>query len=325
MMNKSIEGRTVTKKISPAVIKPSSTKKILKSLKKNYQLYIFLLPAILYFAIFQYGPMYGIQIAFKNFIPSKGIWGSPWVGLKHFRNFFDSYYFPVLIKNTLGISLYQLVAGFPIPIILALMINEVKNKYFKKIVQNVTYAPHFISTVVMVGMIMTFLSPSNGIINSVIKAFGGEPIYFMSKSSMFKDIYVWSGIWQNAGWGTIIYLATLAGIDPSLHEAAVVDGATRLQRIRHINIPGIMPTMVITLIMNVGGIMSVGFEKVYLMQNPLTMEASDVISTYVYRIGLLNAQYSFSSAVGFFNSVINFILLVTVNKIARHVNETSLW
>lgn len=323
--NKNVEDKAVYNKIGTTVIKPSSKNKILKSLKKNYQLYIFLLPAILYFLIFQYGPMYGIQIAFKNFLPTKGIWGSPWVGFKHFRNFFGSHYFPVLIKNTLGISLYSLVAGFPIPIILALMINEVKNKHFKKLVQNVTYAPHFISTVVMVGMLMTFLSPTSGIINTFIKALGGEPIAFMSKSSMFKDIYVWSGIWQNAGWGTIIYLATLAGIDPSLHEAAIVDGATRLQRILYINIPGITPTMVIMLIMNAGGIMSVGFEKIYLMQNPLIMETSDVISTYVYRLGLLNAQYSFSSAVGLFNAVINFILLVTVNTIARRLSETSLW
>jgi len=193
------------------------------------------------------------------------------------------------------------------------------------VVQNVTYAPHFISTVVMVGMIVSFLSPNLGVINQIIKAFGGEPIYFMTRSDLFKSIYVWSGIWQNAGWSSIIYLAALSGIDMELHEAAIVDGATRLQRIRHINIPGIMPTVVVLLILNCGSIMNVGFEKIFLMQNSLNMESSDVISTYVYRRGLLNAQYSFSSAVGLFNSVINFTLLVIVNRISKSVNETSLW
>jgi len=296
-----------------------------KNISKNYELYIFILPAFLYFIIFHYAPMYGIQIAFKNFIATKGMFGSPWVGLKHFRYFFQSYYFGLLLKNTIGISLYSLAVGFPIPIILALLLNELKSTRFKKLVQNVTYAPHFISTVVMVGMIVAFLSPRSGIINQVIKAFGGEPIYFMSKASMFKNIYVWSGVWQGAGWGSIIYLAALSGIDTQLHEAAIVDGATRFQRITYINIPGIMPTMIILLILNCGSIMNVGFEKVFLMQNSLNMESSDVIATYVYRSGLLNAQYSFSSAVGLFNSVINFTLLILVNKISRSINKTSLW
>lgn len=297
----------------------------IKNIIKNYELYLFILPALAYFLLFCYGPLYGIQIAFKDFIASKGIWGSPWVGMKHLNYFFHSYYFGRLITNTVGISFYQLLAGFPIPILLALMLNEVKNNRFKKLVQNVTYAPHFISTVVMVGMILTFLSPSSGIVNQVIKFLGGEPISFMTKASMFNDIYVWSGIWQNAGWGSIIYLAVLAGIDTQLHEAAIVDGATRFQRILHINIPGIMPTMVIMLIMNSGTIMNVGFEKVFLMQNSINMEAADVIATYVYRTGLLNAQYSFSAAVGVFNSVINFIILVFVNSIAKRLSETSLW
>jgi len=305
--------------------KTSKFGKTLKKITRNYELYIFILPALLYFLIFHYGPMYGIQIAFKNYIPTKGIWGSPWAGLKHLRNFFDSYYFWVLIKNTIGISLYSLAAGFPIPILLALMLNEVKNLKFKKLVQNLTYAPHFISTVVMAGMIVSFLSPSNGIVNEIIVALGGDPISFMTKSNMFKSIYVWSGVWQGAGWGSIIYLATLAGIDQQLHEAAIVDGATRLQRIRYINIPGILPTVIIMLIMDSGKIMSVGFEKVFLLQNPLNMEVSDVISTYVYRVGLINAQYSFSTAVGLFNSVINFTLLIIVNTISKRVSETSLW
>lgn len=323
-----MEKNTQTLAVEPGACtgkNPSVGSKALKKITRNYELYIFILPALAYFLIFHYGPMYGIQIAFKDYIASKGIWGSPWVGMKHLNYFFKSYHFWMLIKNTLGIAVYSLIAGFPIPILLALALTEVKNKRFKKLVQNVTYAPHFISMVVMVGMIMAFLSPSNGVINQLIKFLGGEPIAFMSKSSMFKNIYVWTGVWQSAGWGSIIYLAALAGIDTQLHEAAIVDGATRLQRIWHINIPGIMPTMVIMLIMNCGSIMNVGFEKVFLMQNAINMEASDVISTYVYRIGLLNAQYSFSAAVGLFNSVINFALLIIVNSVAKRVNETSLW
>ncbi|HOJ08970.1 MAG TPA: ABC transporter permease subunit [Clostridiales bacterium] len=326
MQNTNTVASLDTKLDANAIIKPiKKGNNVWKKVIKNYELYIFILPALLYFLIFHYGPMYGIQIAFKDFIATKGIWGSPWTGMKHFNYFFKSYYFNLLIKNTVGIALYSMAAGFPIPIILALLLNELKNEKFKKLVQNVTYAPHFISTVVMVGMILAFLAPSNGIINGIIKALGGEPIPFMSKPSMFRSIYVWTGVWQSAGWSSIIYLAALSGIDTQLHEAAIVDGATRLQRIRHINIPGIMPTMVIILILNSGSIMNVGFEKVFLMQNSLNMETSDVISTYVYRMGLLNAQYSFSSAVGFFNSVINFTLLIIVNNIAKKLNETSLW
>lgn len=303
----------------------STNKNVWKNMCKNYELYIFILPAFLYFAIFHYAPMYGIQIAFKDFVATKGIMGSAWVGLKHFEYFFQSYHFSLLLKNTLGIALYSLVAGFPIPIILALLLNELKNKYFKKLVQNATYAPYFISTVVMVGMISAFLAPSSGVVNQLIKVFGGDPINFMSEGSLFKHIYVWTGVWQNTGWSSIIYLAALSGIDTQLHEAAIVEGATKLQRNLYINIPGIMPSVIILLILSCGSIMNIGFEKVYLMQNSLNMEASDVISTYVYRNGLLNAQYSFSSAVGVFNSVINFTILVLVNKIAGKVNETSLW
>lgn len=269
--------------------------------------------------------MYGVQIAFKDFIATKGIWGSPWVGFKHFERFFDSYFFWRLIGNTLGISLYELAVGFPIPILLALMINEVRLKGYRKFVQTVTYAPHFLSTVVIVGMLLMFLSPTSGLVNLAIQAFGGEPISFMTEPGWFKTIYVFSGVWQQMGWSSIIYLAALAGIDPQLHEAAKVDGATRLQRIWHVNLPGIRPTIVILLILNFGSLMGVGFEKVFLMQNSLNMEGSDVISTYVYRSGILGAQYSFSAAVGLFNSVVNFILLITVNRIARKVNQVSLW
>ncbi len=247
------------------------------------------------------------------------------MGLRHFTRFFNSFYFWRLIRNTLGIGLYELIVGFPIPIILALSINEVKSERFKRLVQNVTYAPHFLSTVVVVGMLFLFLNPNYGVINNIIVLFGGEPVFFMTEPKWFKTIYVFSGVWKSMGWSSIIYLAALSGVDPELHDAAKVDGATQFQRIRHINFPAILPTIVTLLILNVGRILSVGFEKVYLMQNPLNLEASDVISTHVYRTGLQGAQYSYSAAVGLFNSVVNFIMLVTVNRLARKLNETSLW
>ncbi|MFK7691880.1 ABC transporter permease [Paenibacillus sp. HJGM_3] len=301
------------------------TKSILRTAKNNWRLYVLVSPVIAYFIVFEYMPMYGLQIAFKNFIATKGIWGSPWVGFKHFERFFESYYFWALIKNTLGISLLSLIFGFPAPILLALFINETRHRLFQRVVQTVTYAPHFLSTVVLVGMVMMFLSPKNGLINQLIVWFGGEPISFMTEPSWFKTIYVSSGIWQQMGWSSIIYLAALTGIAPQLHDAARVDGAGRLQRIWHINLPGIMPTVVILLILNVGSVMSVGFEKVFLMQNSLNIESSDVISTYVYRTGIVGAQYSFSAAVGLFNSLINFVLLVLVNSLARRMKQTSLW
>ncbi len=301
------------------------TNNICNNFKRNYELYLLSLPALIYFIIFQYGPMYGVQIAFKNFMASQGIWGSPWVGFEHFQRFFRGYHFWRLIGNTLGISAYELILGFPAPIILALLLNEVRHKRFKRTVQMVSYAPHFISTVVMVGILSVFLSPNTGLVNQLLKGFGLDPVHFLSKPEWFKTTYVFSGIWQSMGWGSVIYFAALSGIDPQLHEAAIVDGATKVQRIYHIDIPGIMPTAIILLILNVGRIMSVGFEKVFLMQNPLNMRSSDVISTYVYRVGLLGAEYSFASAVGLFNAVINFTILITVNWIAKRVSETSLW
>ena len=270
-----------------------------KRIMRHWQLYIILLIPVVLVAIFSYGPMYGLQIAFKDYIPSYGIEGSKWVGFKHFINFINSHQFSRLIGNTITISLYSLIAGFPIPIILALALNECTSTKFKKAVQMITYAPHFISTVVMVGIILLILSPSSGIINQFIQLFGGKPIDFMAKPEWFKSIYVWSGVWQGMGYSSIIYIAALAGIDPTLHEAAIVDGASRWQRIWHVNIPGILPTVTILLIMNFGSIMSVGYEKILLMQNSLNMAKSDVISTFVYRMGLESAQYSFSAAVGY--------------------------
>ncbi|NOU85332.1 ABC transporter permease subunit [Paenibacillus sp. LMG 31460] len=307
------------------LVKPKRVSVFAKSLRKNWDLYLLISPVIVYFIVFEYIPMYGLQIAFKNFVAVKGIMGSPWVGFEHFDRFFRSYYFWRLIKNTLGISLYSLVVGFPAPLILALMINEVRSKRFQKFVQTITYAPHFLSTVVMVGLILMFLSPNKGIINHLIQIFGGQPIAFLTEPAWFKSVYVFTGVWQGMGWGSIIYLAALAGIDPQMHEAAIMDGASRIRRIWHINLPSIMPTIMILLILNMGHVMSVGFEKVFLMQNNLNVEASDVISTYVYRNGILGAQYSFSAAVGLFNSVVNFLLLLIVNSIARRVKQTALW
>lgn len=307
------------------IVNRRKANKFIKSVRRNWRLYLMISPVIAYFIIFHYVPMYGVQIAFKNFLPANGIFGSEWIGFTHFKRFFESYYFWRLIKNTIGISLYELAVAFPIPIILALLINEVGQQKFKRFVQTVTYAPHFLSTVVMVGLILLFLNPDYGIVNRIIELFGGKSVSFMTEPAWFKTIYVFSGIWQGMGWSSIIYLAALAGIDPQLHEAAKIDGASRLRRIWHINLPGIRPTIIILLILNVGSIMSVGFEKVYLMQNSLNIRSSEVISTYVYTRGIIGAEYSFSAAVGLFNSVINCILLIIVNRIARKVNETSLW
>ncbi|TXL61110.1 sugar ABC transporter permease [Cerasibacillus terrae] len=269
--------------------------------------------------------MYGAQIAFKDFIAVEGITGSPWVGFEHFKRFFNSFYFGRLIENTLVIGLYELAVGFPIPIILALMINEVKNKRFKRIVQTVTYAPHFLSIVVVVALLFMFLSPQTGILNNIIVALGGEPVSFMTEPAWFKTIYVLSGVWQTMGWSSIIYLAALGGIDPQLQEAAKIDGASKLQVIWHINLPAIKSTIIIMLILQCGSILGVGFEKVFLMQNSLNMEASDVIATHVYRTGIIGSQYSYSTAIGLFESVINFIVLIIVNYMARKINKVSLW
>ena len=292
---------------------------------KNWRLYIFVLPAVLYYILFKYRPIYGIILAFKDYKASLGIWGSKWVGFEHFIRLFSSYWFPVIMKNTLTLSVLGLIVGFPFPIILALSLNEVKNSKFRKFVQTVTYAPHFISTMVLCGVVIMFLSPEYGIINKLIQLFGSEPVFFMQKGSAFKWIYVLSGVWQNAGWSSIIYFAALSGVDPQLLEAAEMDGANRFQRIWHINLPTIMPTIVILLILNCGSLLSIGHEKVYLLQNQANLTASEVISTYVYKVGLVQSDYGFSTAVGLFNSVINSILLVSVNFIAKRLGKTSLY
>ncbi|AEE97005.1 ABC transporter permease [Mahella australiensis] len=312
---------------SGTIALPNKKQNRWKLMKKSSQLYLIILLPVIYILVFNYYPMYGAQIAFRDYMPTKGIWSSPWVGLDNFARFFRRHDAWRIIGNTLSLSVYQLIAGFPIPIILALSLNSTKDGMFKKSVQTITYAPHFISTVVMVGIVMQFLSPRIGIINKIIEILGGTPTDFMGKSQYFGSIYVWSGVWQSTGWGSIIYLAALAGIDPSLHEAAIVDGASRFQRIIHIDIPGIMPTAIILLIMNAGQIMNIGFEKVFLMQNPLNLRSSEIISTYVYKMGLASSagDFSYSTAIGLFNSVVNFVLIVTVNQIAKRVGEVSLW
>lgn len=326
MQKDSVEESTITK---PMVMEVKHKKRLSLSefgvnLKRNWPLYLFLVPAITYFIIFHYIPMYGVQIAFKDFYANLGITGSPWVGFTHFERFFSSYYFTRLLRNTILLSLYGL-ALFPLPIAFALMLNELKNGRFKKWTQTLTYAPHFISVVVVVGMIIAFLDPITGIINHVITALGGQAIPFLTSPTWFRHVFVWSEQWQRLGWGTIIYLAALAGVNPELHEAAKIDGATRMQRIFHINIPSIIPTIVIIFLLNLGSFMATGFEKVLLMQNSLNAETSDVIATFVYRIGLLGGQYSFAAAIGLFESLINITLLVLANYTARKVSNNHLW
>lgn len=268
--------------------------------------------------------MYGIQIAFKNYKGALGIIGSPWVGFKHFKDFFAGYYFWDLLRNTLSLSLYGLIVAFPIPIVVALLLNEAGPK-LKKTAQTILYAPHFISMVVLCGMIVTMFSKESGVVNTILDMLGMERVYFMGEPKAFRHIYVWSDIWQQTGWNAIIYIAALSAVDPSLHEAASIDGASRMKRIIHINLPTIMPTIIITLIMAVGRIASVGYEKAFLLQTNLNVETSEIISTYVYKRGIVDANYSFSTAVGLFNNIINITLLLLANTISRKVSETSLF
>lgn len=296
-----------------------------RSVRRYWQLYLIMTPPLLYFVVFRYIPMINAVLAFKEYNVILGIWGSPWVGFKYFEQFVSNPVFWTLMRNTLGLSLYALILGFPIPILLAIALNEIRDGFFKRTVQMVTYAPYFISTVIMVSMIMLFLAPRTGVVNVGLMNFGLEPVNFLGIPSYFPSIYVWSGIWQNTGYAAIIYLAALASVDMQLHEAAKVDGASRIQRILNVDLPAILPVAVIILILNVGSLLGVGFEKIYLLQNPLNLSTSEVISTYVYKIGLLNANFSFATAVGLFNSVISMILLVLVNAYARRISDTSLW
>ncbi|MFV0400593.1 MAG: ABC transporter permease [Oscillospiraceae bacterium] len=293
-------------------------------LKRTWILYLFLLPAIAYIAIFNYAPLYGIQIAFRDYKPMDGIWGSQFVGLKHFQVFFSSYQFWDLLRNTLVISVYSLIAGFPIPILFALLLNYQKSNKFRKASQMITYAPHFISTVVFCGMIFIFLA-SDGIVNQIINLISGSTVDFIGNAKGFKHIYVWSGVLQGMGFNSIIYISALTAVSPELHEAAIVDGATKFQRILNIDLPAIMPTAIILLIMSTGQILNVGFEKAFLLQKPINLQYSEIISTYVYKIGITKAQYSYSTAIGLFNNLVSFIVLIIVNKVSSKVTKVSLW
>ena len=306
------------KKSWPALVK--------KDFRQNWSLYIMILPVLAFYIIFHYAPMYGALIAFKDYRPRTGILGSPWAQpfYKHFYTFLTNPYFFRLLKNTLTISVSSLVVGFPAPIILALLINELKSKWFTKITQTITYLPHFVSMVVICGMIHTFTA-RDGFINDIIALFGGERTTMLNHPEYFVPVYVISGVWQEVGWGSIIYLSALAGIDQELYEAARIDGAGRLRQTWHITLPGILPTVVIMLILRMGSLLSVGYEKVYLLQNTANLSASEVISTYVYKVGLEDADFGFSTAVSMFNNVVNCIVLVTVNRISRAVSESSLF
>ncbi len=297
---------------------------LVKDVKRNRYIYLMLAPVVAWYLLFCYGPMYGAQIAFRDFTPARGIWGSPWVGLANLQAFFKGFFFWRLVRNTLSINLLDLALGFPAPIILALLLNEVRSNGLKRLVQTITYMPHFISLVVVVGLLIEFLS-REGLVNNLLGMVGIAPIGFLARPEWFQFIYVASGIWQHVGWGSIIYLAALSQVDPTLYEAATVDGAGRFRQLVHITLPGIAPTIIILLILRIGAMMAVGSEKILLMYNPSTYETADVLSTYVYRRGILDMDFGYSTAVGLVNSLVNFGLLVIANTISRRVNETSLW
>jgi putative aldouronate transport system permease protein len=296
-----------------------------KLMKRHWQLYLIILIPMVWLIIFCYVPMYGVQLAFKKFSFSKGIIDSPWIGFRYFQILFTSPSGFMIIKNTLFLSFYSLAVGFPFPIILAVALNETRSRAVKKTIQMITYAPYFISTVVLVGLMFQVLDPRLGVINRIIQLLGFQPINFMGSASAFPSVYVWSGIWQGMGYAAVIYLAALSSVSPELQEAARIDGCTRFQRVMNVDIPGIFPTIITLLVLNFGYIMSVGFEKVYLMQNAMNQSTSEIISTYVYKVGLVNADFGFSTAIGLFNSVVNVVLLLTVNKIAQKSTGAGLW
>jgi ABC-type polysaccharide transport system, permease component len=300
-------------------------KRLLKVIIRDKFLLLLIIPVVIYFIIFQYIPMYGVVIAFKDFSPVKGILGSPWIGFKWFEDFFNSIYFGRIIRNTLLINFYNLIWGFPVPIIFALLLNELKNGFFRRTIQTVSYLPHFVTTVIIVGFLSNFLNPNDGIVNLMLKEFFGFSKNFMADPSWFRTLYVSSEIWQQFGWNSIMFIAALTTIDQGLYESAKIEGANRWQQMRYISIPGIVPTITVLLIFSIAALLSIGFEKVILMYNPLTYETADVISTYVYRKGIVEAHYEFGAAVGIFNSIISLILLVTANAASKKLTEASIW
>lgn len=321
-MPAAIEERTASPK--PQTDKNALKYRALRDLKINKYVYLMLVPVVVYYFIFYYVPIYGVQIAFKDFSPGIGLWDSPWVGFQHFESFFNSYYFGRLLRNTLLLSFYDLIFSFPAAIVLALLLNELRSSLIKRAVQTITYMPHFISIVVISGMMVDFLA-RDGLINNLLAMFGFEPIAFLRESGWFRTLYVSSNIWQSVGWGSIIYLSAMSSIDPSLYEAAKVDGANRWRQTFSITLPGIMPTVIILLILQIGHFMTVGTDKILLLYNSTTYETADVIGTFVYRKGILESDFSYSAAVGLFNSLINFTLLVLANGISRRVSDTRLW
>ena len=296
-----------------------------RGFKQHWQLYLLVLPAALYFAIFKYVPLFGIQIAFKDYSPFVGIWRSPLNNLANFRDFFSHYQFATILYNTVSLSLYEVIVHFPFPVVLALLMHQLRNSVWRRGLLTAFIFPYFISVVVLVGLINLFLSPNFGAVNAAIRAVTGRTIFFMGESDWFQTVYVFSGIWKRAGWGSLIYLGALSAIDPSLYDAADVDGAGRLRKITHIDIPSIMPTIIVMLILSIGNIMSVGFEKTYLMQNTLNLDRSEIIATFVYKMGLIQNRFGFATAVDLFNGVINLVLVLTFNRVARTVSENSLW
>jgi putative aldouronate transport system permease protein len=304
--------------------RPSALPRLGRDLARNRTVYLLALPMVAYYFLFHYQPMYGAVIAFKDFAPGRGIWGSPWAGFEHFESFFRSIYFFRVLRNTVVLSVQNLVLGFPAPILLALLLNEIRNHAYKRTVQTVSYLPHFVSIMVICGMIIDFTA-SDGLVNDIVAFLGGKRVTMLLKQDLFRPIYVITEIWQRAGWQSIIYLAALTAIDPQLYEAATIDGAGRLRQTWSITLPGLLPTIVIMLILRIGQMMNIGFEKIILLYNPTIYETADVISSYVYRKGLLDFSFSFSTAVGLFDSAINFGLLVSANALSRRLNETSLW
>ncbi len=293
--------------------------------KNNWQLYVLILPAIIYFIVFNYMPLYGIQIAFKDFKAVFGIAGSKWVGLKNFENFFHAYYFKRLLANTLLLNVYNLLWSFPVPIILAILLNQIKGPRIKRFIQTSIYVPYFISTVVLAGMLYIFLSPTSGILNVLREALGMKAVDFMSDAKAFRSIYIISGIWQSAGWGTILYIASLSGVDPSLYEAAEIDGASIWQKIRYIDIPSIVPVIVMVFILDCGKLLSSNTDKALVMQTPGNIPTSDIIGVYVYNVGLGSGQFSYTTAIGLFINVINFVIIITANQISKKISDVGLF
>ena len=296
-----------------------------RSFHNNWQLYVLLLPAIGFLFVFNYLPLYGVQIAFRDYKATFGILGSKWVGFKHFVDFFNAYYFKRLLANTFLLNLYGLIISFPIPIVMAIFLNQIEHKKYKKFIQTTIYVPHFISTVVMAGILYLFLSPSNGIVNTLIVALGGDSLHFMIEPNWFRPLFIISDIWQHAGWNTILYIAALTGIDPGIYEAATIDGATKMQKIRHIDIPHLVPIVVMMLILSCGSLLVSNTDKALLMQTSGNMSKSDIIGVYVYQIGIGKAQFSYTTAIGLFINVINFVMIISVNWISKRLNQTGLF